>query len=125
MLRPPRSPRTDTLFPYPTLFRSKAMNQMLARFNDGRTFLKLMFRPAGTAAGGSFYYIASAPEIAADGVGAELQSLAEHGVLRQLADSCEWNTPLDLRYRPPHGHGEILTAVLPIQSRRSEERRGG
>src|SRR3546814_10627440 len=87
MLRPPRSPRTDTLFPYPTLFRSKAMNQMLARFNDGRTFLKLMFRPAGTAAGGSFYYIASAPEIAADGVGAELQSLAEHGVLRQLADS--------------------------------------
>ncbi|MFC3673984.1 sensor histidine kinase [Ferrovibrio xuzhouensis] len=95
----------------------KAMNQMLARFNDGRTFLKLMFRPAGTAAGGSFYYIASAPEVAANGVGAELQSLAEHGVLRQLADSCEWNTPLDLRYRQPDGHEEILTAVLPIQSR--------
>src|SRR3546814_11734763 len=28
--RPPRSPRTDTLFPYPTLFRSKEEKRLLA-----------------------------------------------------------------------------------------------
>src|SRR3546814_1016026 len=33
--RPPRSTRTDTLFPYTTLFRSLALQAFEAGFNDG------------------------------------------------------------------------------------------
>ncbi len=40
----------------------KSLNAELQRFSgDDRTLLKLMFRPANTASGNSFYYIASAP----------------------------------------------------------------
>src|SRR3546814_9573563 len=34
--RPPRSTRTDTLFPYTTLFRSTAARQLLGRLADAR-----------------------------------------------------------------------------------------
>src|SRR3546814_5158280 len=35
--RPPRSTRTDTLFPYTTLFRSSHEAQQLSRFGNPRT----------------------------------------------------------------------------------------
>lgn len=95
----------------------KSLNRELQRFKDGRTLLKLMFRPIGMPTGGSFYYIASAPESKPEQVGAELEGLAEHGVLKQLADSCAWDAPIDIRYRQPDGHEEIMTSVVPIQSR--------
>ena len=95
----------------------KSLNRELQRFKDGRTLLKLMFRPVGMPTGDSFYYIASAPESKPEQVGAELESLAEHGVLKQLADSCAWDAPIDIRYRQPDGHEEIMTSVVPIQSR--------
>src|SRR3546814_3767497 len=49
-LRPPRSTRTDTLFPYPTLFRSGALAgsrnpmQPLAGFGGGQAQAELAFR---------------------------------------------------------------------------------
>lgn len=95
----------------------KSLNQELQRFKDNRTLLKLMFRPVGMPAGGSFYYIASAPESKPELVGTELSSLAEHGVLQQLSESCAWDAPIDIRYRQPNGHEEIMTSVVPIQSR--------
>lgn len=95
----------------------KSLNAELERFNDGRTLLKLMFRPANAPSGGSFYYIASAPESQLDQIGTELESLAERGILRQLSESCAWDMPIDIRYRQPDGHEEIMTSVLPIQSR--------
>src|SRR3546814_18463045 len=35
--RPPRSTRTDTLFPYTTLFRSRELSGLTRRRKDGRT----------------------------------------------------------------------------------------
>lgn len=95
----------------------RGLNRELQRFKDGRTLLKLMFRPSSKSVSGNFYYIASAPEARPEEVGAELEGLAEHGVLRQLAESCAWDSPIDIRYRQPDGHEEIMTSVVPIQSR--------
>lgn len=95
----------------------KSLNRELQRFKDSRTLLKLMFRPIGVPAGGNFYYIASAPESRPEQVGAELESLAERGILKQLAESCAWDSPIDIRYRQPDGHEEIMTSVVPIQTR--------
>lgn len=95
----------------------KALNEQLARFGDERTLLKLMFRPANASVDGSFYYIASAPEARSDGIGAELESLSQRGILQQLAERCQWDQPLDIRYRQADGQEEILTSIIPIQSR--------
>jgi len=95
----------------------RLLNRELRKFEDGRTLLKLMFRPSGNPAGGNFYYIASAPEARPEQIGAELDGLADHGVLRKLSESCAWDAPIDIRYRQPDGHEEIMTSVVPIQSR--------
>ncbi|MCW0235863.1 MAG: HAMP domain-containing histidine kinase [Ferrovibrio sp.] len=95
----------------------KSLNAELQRFNDERTLLKLMFRPGNSPSSGNFYYIASAPESRLDQIGAELEGLADRGILRQLSESCAWDRPIDIRYRQPDGHEEIMTSVLPIQSR--------
>lgn len=76
-----------------------------------------MFRPANTPSGGNFYYIASAPESQLDQIGPELEGLAQRGILRQLSESCAWDMPIDIRYRQADGQEEIMTSVLPIQSR--------
>lgn len=95
----------------------KSLNSELQRFNDGRTLLKLMFRPANTPGSGNFYYIASAPEAQLDQIGPELEGLAARGILQQLSESCAWDMPIDIRYRQADGQEEIMTSVLPIQSR--------
>ncbi|MEK9968506.1 MAG: HAMP domain-containing sensor histidine kinase [Ferrovibrio sp.] len=95
----------------------KTLNAELQRFNDDRTLLKLMFRPANAPSGGSFYYIASAPEARLDQIGPELETLADRGILQQLSESCAWDRPIDIRYRQADGHEEIMTSILPIQSR--------
>jgi two-component system sensor histidine kinase ChvG len=96
----------------------KSLNAELQRFsNDDRTLLKLMFRPVNSPGGGSFYYIASAPESRIERIGPELETLAERGILHQLAESCAWDKPIDIRYRQADGHEEIMTSILPIQSR--------
>jgi two-component system, OmpR family, sensor histidine kinase ChvG len=95
----------------------KSLNAELQRFNDGRTLLKLMFRPTSAGDSGNFYFIASTPEVRPDQIGTELESLAERGILRQLGERCAWDAPIDIRYRQPDGHEEIMTSLLPIQSR--------
>src|SRR3546814_14146982 len=66
--RPPRSTRTDTLFPYPTRFRSRACRALLLlagpyhdarngiegsldRFNEGLKELRLIHKPQQTVGG--------------------------------------------------------------------------
>jgi two-component system sensor histidine kinase ChvG len=95
----------------------KSLNQELRRFKDNKTLLKLMLRPAGMSTGSSFYYIASVPEAKPEMVGVELEGLSRHGILQQLSESCAWDSPIDIRYRQPDGHEEIMTSVVPIQSR--------
>lgn len=97
--------------------RHSALNSELQRYNDGRTILKLMFSPAGARTDDSFYYVASAPEAMPDQVAPELESLADRGILERLSESCEWSAPVDLRYRQPDGREEIMTSLLPIQTR--------
>lgn len=82
----------------------KLLNGELQRFNDGRTLLKIMFRPAGSIGSeGNFYYIASAPESRPDQIGTELETLAQRGILQQLGESCAWDSPIDIRYRQADG----------------------
>src|SRR3546814_6457692 len=50
--RPPRSTRTDTLFPYTTLFRSSALGMTLARANSFLEVVRSLGMLAGPVAGG-------------------------------------------------------------------------
>jgi len=95
----------------------RTMAAEMQRFSDGRSSLKMMFRPAGSPDSQSFFYIASVPETRADGLDAELGALERHGILRQLAETCAWEKPVDIRYRQSEGHDEILTSIVPIKSR--------
>lgn len=94
------------------------LNAMLARFADNGTILKLMFKPSQGGAAGGFYFVASAPRVPADQMGADLDVLARHGILKSLGDSCTWDKPVEIRYRQMDGAEEILTSVIPIQGRR-------
>jgi two-component system, OmpR family, sensor histidine kinase ChvG len=90
----------------------KTLNRELDKFVDRGTILRLLLQPPG---GGSFYYVATAPSSEPGRVGAELESLAEQGVLPRLVESCSWDRPLDMRYRQDDGKEEILTSVVPIK----------
>src|SRR3546814_17879083 len=54
ILRPPRSTRTDTLFPYPTLFRSHPGRASHAGMNDGTPPVSSTDRAIRGAEGESF-----------------------------------------------------------------------
>src|SRR3546814_19846019 len=63
--RPPRSTRTDTLFPYTTLFRSFALIQEIRQFFDGPLALSGSIANGGAvlaaeAMGADFAYVGSA-----------------------------------------------------------------
>ncbi|MEC4592247.1 MULTISPECIES: sensor histidine kinase [Nitrospirillum] len=96
-----------------------SLNEELAKYGGDGTNLKLMFQPKGGAAGqdGGFYFLASAPKVDAADLGAILDNLQRHGIVSQVAESCTWDKPVDIRYTQPTGHEEILTSVVPIQSR--------
>src|SRR3546814_4032291 len=49
--RPPRSTRTDTLFPYTTLFRSGDRDRLLRQFRDQRRIVRGLGDDADMAAG--------------------------------------------------------------------------
>jgi two-component system sensor histidine kinase ChvG len=96
---------------------SASLNQELAKYAGDGTDLKLMFQPAQGQARKGFYYVAAAPRVEPEHLGAELDSLAQHGILQRLSESCSWDSPTEIRYTQPSGAEEILTAVIPIQSR--------
>ncbi|MFV3129079.1 sensor histidine kinase [Niveispirillum sp. KHB5.9] len=94
------------------------LNAMLATFADADTSLRLMFQPRMGGAAGSFFFVASAPRVLADQMGADLDLLGRHGILQSLGESCSWDKPVEIRYRQMDGVEEILTSVIPIQGRR-------
>jgi len=96
---------------------SRSLNEILRKYSFDGTILKLMFRPAALKGGTNFYYVASAPQVGSGRVDAELNSLAQHGILEKLSDTCTWDSPLEIRYTRPDGGEQILTSVIPIQSR--------
>ncbi|HEY1722420.1 MAG TPA: HAMP domain-containing sensor histidine kinase [Magnetospirillaceae bacterium] len=88
----------------------------LSRFGGDGTILKLMFQPKGPGHQ-SFYYVGSSPKATQDQIGVELDSLAEHGILQQLEQTCTWDENVAIRYKEADGKEDILTSVIPIRSR--------
>src|SRR3546814_16641542 len=88
--RPPRSTRTDTLFPYTTLFRSAALLKALDR--TGRTLGSAHIVISGAGAAG----VACARMLLAMGADAERLWLCDiHGVLHsERADLNRWTQGL-------------------------------
>lgn len=95
-----------------------AFNDELARYGSDGTVLKLIFQPAEQRHEGRFYFVASAPQIRADEVAAELDELGNRGILQRLSDACMWDAPHELRYKQASGAVELLTSIIPIRSPR-------
>ena len=92
------------------------LNADLAKYSSDGTILKLMFQPGGESDAGRFYFVASAPEIRADEVNAELDELRHRGILQRLSDACMWDASNEIRYKQANGAVELLTSIIPIRS---------
>jgi two-component system sensor histidine kinase ChvG len=92
----------------------------LTKYSSDGTVLKLMLQPAGERdAGGDtrrFYFVASAPQIRADEVSAELDELGHRGILQRLSDACMWDATNEIRYKQADGTVELLTSIIPIRT---------
>jgi len=97
--------------------RYALLNRELAKYIDPGTTLRLLLQPVDASGASSFFYVASAPALPPDRVGAELTSLADQGIMSRLSESCSWERPMDMRYRQPNGSEEILTSLVPIKTR--------
>ncbi len=75
-----------------------------------------MFQPKGPGHQ-SFYYVGSSPKAIPGQIGTELDSLADHGILQQLEQTCTWDENVAIRYKEADGKEDILTSVIPIRSR--------
>jgi two-component system sensor histidine kinase ChvG len=84
------------------------LNARLERFADSRRSIVVLFHPAAGAADQGFFFVASAPAIAAADVARERDQLAALGVLPALARSCQGGRPLAERV----GRGASATAVI-------------
>ena len=93
-----------------------ALNEQLARYASDGTVLKLMFQPGEDRHAGRFYFVASAPQIRADEVAAELDELGHRGILQRISDACMWDAANEIRYRQASGSVELLTSIIPIRA---------
>jgi len=93
-----------------------ALNADLAKYSSDGTILKLMFQPGGERDPGRFYFVASAPQIRADDITAELDQLRQRGILQRLSDACMWDASNEIRYKQADGTVELLTSIMPIRT---------
>ncbi len=92
------------------------LNEQLARYASDGTVLKLMFQPGEDRHAGRFYFVASAPQIRADEVAAELDELGHRGILQRISDACMWDASNEIRYKQASGSVELLTSIIPIRA---------
>ena len=92
------------------------LNEQLAKYASDGTVLKLMFQPGEDRHAGRFYFVASAPQIRADEVAAELDELGHRGILQRISDACMWDATNEIRYKQASGTVELLTSVIPIRA---------
>lgn len=92
------------------------LNERLARFSDGATILKLLFRPGEAGNANSFLFVAAAPIASPAQAESELARLREIGVLDRLRDTCANGNGLDLSQPTGDGNGEVMTSVIPIMA---------
>src|SRR3546814_19061173 len=74
ILRPPKSTRTDTLFPYPTLFRSivlASLEKIVPTLEDASTVLRLLARSATGQEFSSYTTLSTGPRRPGDPDGPE------------------------------------------------------
>lgn len=98
-----------------TLEKAGSLNADLARYGSDETTLKLLFQPADNQKSGQFYYVASAPQIQAESVSAELDELSRRGILARLSSACTVGASDEIRYRQASGAVELLTSIIPIR----------
>jgi two-component system sensor histidine kinase ChvG len=87
----------------------------LARYNNESTSIKLLLHPAAGDDHG-FFYVASSSPLSNDALDTERESLSRQGVLGQLDETCGGDVPIEMRYRAPDGHDEVVTSIVPVQS---------
>lgn len=92
------------------------LSDALAKYGDDGTNLQLMVRPA-VPNSSRFYFVAAVPPVTPDQVNTELDSLAGHGILDRLSKTCSDDAPIDVQYPGPENKDEILTSLIPIQTR--------
>ena len=96
---------------------SGQLSEALAKYGDDGTNLQLMVRPAKPNSENRFFFVAAVPPVSPDQVNAQLDGLAGHGILTRLSKTCSADVPLDVQYKGPDGKDEILTSLVPIQTR--------
>jgi two-component system, OmpR family, sensor histidine kinase ChvG len=96
---------------------SGQLSQALTKYGDDGTNLQLMVRPSAPGSANRFYFVAAAPPLAPDQVNEQLDSLASHGILDRLGKTCISDVPIDVQYPGPDGKDEILTSLVPIQTK--------
>ena len=89
---------------------------VLAKYSEDGTNLQLMVRPFAMKNAG-MYFAAAVPPVTPDQVNSELDGLASHGIIDRLSKTCNDDTPIDVQYPGPDGKDEILTSLIPIQTR--------
>jgi len=85
----------------------------LSRFADDLTTVKLLFKPANDS---GFFYIASSPVVPSAQLDIEREKLRQQKVLDRLAETCEGELPIALRYRTPLGADEVVTSLTPLRT---------
>jgi two-component system sensor histidine kinase ChvG len=88
----------------------------LKRFADLSTRIRILLRPVDKAGVDSFFYVASAPAVAATALTVERDELVRQGILDNVAQTCIGNQPLANRYRDPDGREEVLTSLIPLKT---------
>lgn len=96
---------------------SSALDDQLAKYSTDGTTLRLMFRPSHGRSQSDFLFVASAPPLPSSQFDAELDRLNRDGVLQHLTPACTWLTSAEMRRNLPGGYAEILTSMIPIQTR--------
>src|SRR3546814_6788273 len=82
--RPPRSTRTDTLFPYTTLFRSLVLSPLIALMKDQVDKLPARVAPAATFVNSSLTSEETADRLAAASAGHKRRSEEHTSELQSL-----------------------------------------
>lgn len=98
----------------PAAIFNPGLSNVLARFTQDGTILRLMFHPNKPAVNVGFYFVASAPTLRSQQLDSEIASLQHRGILKSLEDSCSWGAPLEFRYGAGRDEKELLTSVIPI-----------
>lgn len=94
-----------------------AVSEIVGRVAGPHQRIRLLFRPTGISGIEGFYYVAAEPPLENQRLEQERGELFQAGVLQELAESCDGDRQLAVRYLNPTGQAEVLTSVTPFRAR--------